>query len=558
MGWIVLVLHIFAVAWSAYVHTPVVDEIGHLPAGLAVWRFGRTNVYNVNPPAVKAVAALPLLVVDHEEDWSVLEVSQRERQEWLLGHQFVRVNGRRFWWLMTLARWSCLPFTVIGALVCWKWAREVVGPEGGFVALLFWCCSPNVIGYASLITPDIPSASCFLLASYLFYKWLESGTWLRVLSCGGAFGLLLLVKTQWIILLALWPLLSGWWLWTNKQQRRLKLAQFVVLLLIAWNVLCTGYGFRGVGTRLGTLSFYSAMLTGETHHASSDGPAQLRWEFLRDMPSPLPVDFIQGIDRQKVDFEVGRQCYLFGQWRERGHWSFYLITLAVKLPSGLLILLGFGVAFLIFQWPGSARELNQFSVLLIPTLVFFVIASSQTRLHTYFRYMTPALPMIYLFAAWAWCALQKTRFHWVGIVCCVLFVSESLWAYPHGMSFFNAVSGGSANGHRILTDANVNWGQDVKFVERWIEDHPEARPVTLTTWELFDPGEFGLPRALEDPTHPGPGWHIVSLNKLNWENGQFDQLAAITPVDRIAYSHVVIYVPEEHALGALHEADESP
>ncbi|MCA9033164.1 MAG: hypothetical protein KDA66_20260, partial [Planctomycetaceae bacterium] len=63
-------------------------------------------------------------------------------------------------------------------------------------------------------------------------------------------------------------------------------------------------------------------------------------------------------------------------------------------------------------------------------------------------------------------------------------------------------------------------------------------------WELFDPNEFGLPPALKDPTKPGPGWHIVSLNKLNWPNDQFNKLAAMTPVDRIGYSHVVIYIPE--------------
>ncbi|MCA8992518.1 MAG: glycosyltransferase family 39 protein [Planctomycetaceae bacterium] len=557
LGWAVVVVHVAAVAWSGYVHTPVLDEIAHLPAGLAVLKLGRTDVYSVNPPAVKFVAALPLLLVDHQEDWSTLDVSQRKRQEWLLGHQFIRLNGRRTWWLMTLARWSCLPFTVMGALVCWKWANEVLGPEGGFVSLLLWCCSPNVIGYASLITPDIPSSSCFLLASYLFHKWLQSGTWPRVFLCGGAFGLLLLVKTQWIILLAIWPILLGCLLWKHDQLRRQNLAQFAVILLLAWNILCAGYGFRGVGTRLGTIPFYSAMLTGETRHPTSAGPDRIQWKFLHDVPSPLPVDFIQGIDRQKIDFEMGRQCYLLGKWYERGHWSFYIVALAVKLPSGLILLLFCGAILVMVHWSRSIGELREFSALFLPAMVLFAIASMQTGLHTYFRYMTPVLPVAYLFAAWTWQSLRQTRLHWFATLCCALCVVESLAVYPHGMSFFNMLSGGSAHGHKILTDANIDWGQDLMFVERWIEDHPEARPITLTTWELFDPNEFGLPPALKDPTKPGPGWHIVSLNKLNWPNDQFNKLAAMTPVDRIGYSHVVIYIPERPDNGEPVTADKS-
>jgi len=38
---------------------PVVDEIGHLPAGISHWRYERFDLYRVNPPLVRLIASFP-------------------------------------------------------------------------------------------------------------------------------------------------------------------------------------------------------------------------------------------------------------------------------------------------------------------------------------------------------------------------------------------------------------------------------------------------------------------------------------------------------------------
>ena len=58
----ILLLHIFLVGSGAVVHAPVLDETGHLPAGLAILRSGRFDIYPQNPPLVKTIAALPCLL----------------------------------------------------------------------------------------------------------------------------------------------------------------------------------------------------------------------------------------------------------------------------------------------------------------------------------------------------------------------------------------------------------------------------------------------------------------------------------------------------------------
>lgn len=55
------------------------------------------------------------------------------------------------------------------------------------------------------------------------------------------------------------------------------------------------------------------------------------------------------------------------------------------------------------------------------------------------------------------------------------FISSSLWVYPHSLSYFNEVIGGPLNGPRHLLGSNVDWGQDLRYLE-WIE----SAPVKLT------------------------------------------------------------------------------
>jgi hypothetical protein len=46
---LLLLAHVVLLAWSATRHAPVVDETGHLPAGLSHWNLRRFDLYCVNP-----------------------------------------------------------------------------------------------------------------------------------------------------------------------------------------------------------------------------------------------------------------------------------------------------------------------------------------------------------------------------------------------------------------------------------------------------------------------------------------------------------------------------
>jgi 4-amino-4-deoxy-L-arabinose transferase-like glycosyltransferase len=212
-----LATHAALLTWGAWRHSPTVDEVAHLPAGISHWHFGRFDLYRVNPPLVRMIAALPVMAAGAKTDFGDYVEHSTSRSEFQVGGKFCTINGQRTFWLFTIARWACIPLSVVGALVCYAWARELYGPWPGMLALVLWCFCPTILGHAQLITPDAPAAALGVLAGYTFWRWLKAPSWTTALWAGVALGLCELTKSTWIVLFGLWPALwivwriGDWW-----------------------------------------------------------------------------------------------------------------------------------------------------------------------------------------------------------------------------------------------------------------------------------------------------------------------------------------------------------
>jgi hypothetical protein len=147
------------------------------------------------------------------------------------------------------------------------------------------------------------------------------------------------------------------------------------------------------------------------------------------------------------------------------------------------------------------------------------------------------------------------RGHWTGVLAVVLVtlsVVSSLRVHPHYVSYFNTISGGPENGWRLLGFSNIDWGQDLLEVDRWIKEHPECRPLSFSLDYFSTNGElFGLPRAsppelpqdasIDEVRTDETQWWIVSVKKLyNYpDHTGLEYLQQLEPVDKIAYAYHV-------------------
>jgi 4-amino-4-deoxy-L-arabinose transferase-like glycosyltransferase len=569
-----LFVQLVLVGWMGLVTSPNVDEVAHLSSGISHWQYARFDLYRVNPPLVRGIAALPVLLADPETDYTGWQNGPYTRSEFGVGRAFAGANGSAVFWYVTLARWACLPFHLMGGWICYRWASRLFSPKCGLVAATLYTFSPNILAYGASITPDAGAAAFGLLAGYAFWHWLQAPRWANAVKAGIALGLAELTKTTWIVLFGLWPCLwIAWRVFGPKRSGAVRsspgsLCQLTALLLIGLYLINLGYGLDGSFRPLGRFRFISHTLSGQER--PEEGANRFAGTALAWLLVPVPEDYLRGIDVQRFDFEQGKWSYLRGEQKHGGWWYYYLYALAVKLPVGTLLLLGLAICVTLCRSGYRSHRMNEVA-LLLPAVVVLLLVSSQTGFTRSVRYVLPCLPFLLVWTSKVALSFDL-RHRFLAVVTLIGLawgVLSSLLLFPHGMSYFNELAGGPRRGHVHLLDANIDWGQDLLFLKRWYDEHPQARPLHLAFFSdlFFDPDLVGVqwPPVPVGPTEgtrlqkpagrlgPQPGWHAVSVNHLygyrhlDSDEPVYTYLQQFRPIGSAGYSIYIFHVTLQEA-----------
>jgi len=550
--------------------SPTTDEIAYLPAGLSHWQYGHFELAAVNPPLTRLVAAIPVLFAGPKTDWTHYEKRHEPGVAHAVGEDFIRANGSRSPWLFTIARWACMPFSLLGLWTCYRWARELYGTSAGLLAGVLWCFCPNILAHGPLITPDVGGAAFGVCAAYTFWRWTRLMNWPRALLAGLALGFAQLARTTLIILIPLWLLVALIRVATNNQRhdtRACKLAAFQLFAIyaIALFVVNDGYLFVGTGRRLGDFRFVSLALGGPAAKETGTGNRFIRSPF-QDVPLPLPADYVLGFDSQKRQFEEpwSSRSYLRGHWRNGGWWYYYLYGFLVKVPIGTLALLLMAVVARIVD-RGRGHDWQSELCVLLPPLIILALVSSQTGFNRHFRYVLAVFPFLFVWMAQI-AAVQGTLGRWLrplAVTACAGSVMSSLWAYPHALSYFNECVGGPLHGHAHLLNSNISWGQDLLYLKRWLTAHPSARPFHLAFAGDFPLEAIGLafpfppPAAEKENTiggsrkarGPDTGWYAISVDYLRGDTypkaAHCEYFLRFKPVAMAGYSVYIYHLQDE-------------
>jgi len=579
---VLLSSHIALLAWSAARHSATLNEPAHLVAGLSHWKFGRFDLYRVNPPLVRMVAAIPITIVGHNEDWSDFAATPGSRPVFEMGRNFMDANKRDAQRLITLARWACIPFSVVGGYVCFLWARDLYGVGSGMLALVLWCFSPDILAHASLIAPDAGATAVAIGASYLYSKWMPRPTLSGAALAGVALGLALLAKTTLLVLYPAWFVV--WFLSRRNagsqekvmhdRSKRKELLWLVIIGVVSIGVVNLGYGFEQTGTALGDFDFVSDTFGGVGTHQRGFGN-RFRDGWLEMLPVPLPANYLLGIDVQRRDFEDYPDfSYLRGQFSNKGWWYYYLYGLTVKVPLGLWVLLIFAFGGRITRCVQALRGRRESNAkvnwrdelaVLVPLFAILALVSSQSGFSHHFRYILPIFPFAFIWISQVAEYASRASRIVVGLAA-LWFVGSSLSVYPHSLSYFNELAGGPRGGHAHMIHSSIDWGQDLLCLKQWVDEHPEAKPLRLIYCGDFDPQLLGIQFEAPEFTHPPdgspstlvlkPGWYAVSVNFLrgyDWRapigDGRFvtvpqDSCTALLKREPTALAGYSIYIYE--------------
>lgn len=576
---LILGIHIGLVAWLGFRQSPNIDETAHIAAGMAMWQYGSFDYYRVNPPLMRAIATIPVVLLPHEPVWADFdEASRLRRPEFSLGAQFIESHPDRWRVFLTAARWAIIPVSVLGGIFCFFWAKELFSPRAGIMALCLWCFCPNVITWSAVLSTDGTAATFGVGAAYFFWRWLRAPTHQSTILAGVFLGVALLSKMTWLVLLVAWP--SHWllnaFLWRRCLAAQPSLWRLICVMLIGIYTLNLGYGFRGSFTRLGDFSFHSTLLTADMPNAEGAPSNRFSDSLLGKLPVPFPAPMVIGIDEQRTDFETGMPSYLFGKWQNHGWWYYYLVGFVLKVPLGTLALTGLTLTT-VFVCRKSGDDLseglrskdtfshwygNQLSVVL-PGVVVLALVSSQDGFSRHFRYALPVFPFLFIWISQTVDSFVSQRNRLLRIAPWILLsqsVASCLAVFPHTMAFFNELAGGSSNGHWHMLGSSLSWSEDQSYLSEWLARNPQVnspyvlldRPVSVKRLGIQSRGvppgwteESGKVGSNSAAVGPVPGWHVISIQKIHEPDGSYLYFLDLEPETVIGHSIYIYHLDIE-------------
>jgi hypothetical protein len=132
-----------------------------------------------------------------------------------------------------------------------------------------------------------------------------------------------------------------------------------------------------------------------------------------------------------------------------------------------------------------------------------------TPIHFGARHALPAICMLGLLSG----RLIKQRPRWAIPLVFSLVIGSGLGmvrCWPHYLAYCNELAGGPSEGHRILIDTNLDMGQDLAELARWVE-RKKLPVIYLCYFGSGDPRAHGIPyRWVPDDrnAHLSPGYPV--------------------------------------------------
>ncbi|HEY4009330.1 MAG TPA: glycosyltransferase family 39 protein, partial [Acidobacteriaceae bacterium] len=419
------------------------------------------------PPLIKMWDAIPLL--HRQITQPAFTGGPFKKEGFVLGQRFLAANGID----QTLipARIMATLLTVFLATLLFFCAREMFGDKPALFALLLFCLDPNFLAHGAFVTTDIGAALTMLAAVYAFYRYVKRPTFARMIIVGVAVGLTMTAKFTGVFIVPILIVIAAIDYWRSKKKTdnvnspspRQLITGISVALVIGIGCVWTLYHFR-YAARPGSLQLNpaSGQYLQRLHSPLS------RWVLTTvSKLHLLPEAYIYGLADTKIST---LPSYFFGRdYPAAPHWYFPAAFL-IKSTLPFLILLGLAIAVIL---RGGWQKRREIIFLTVPPLFLFLLCTS-ADLGIGYRHLLPMFPMLYILAAG--CAAYVVSRYPKSIYAFALLLAwqcvTTATARPGLLAYANEAWGGPSKTHLYLSDSNVDWGQQLRAVRKYLETHP--------------------------------------------------------------------------------------
>ena len=493
------------------------DEINHLHAGYRYLTCGDFGWNPEHPPLLKLIAALPLLGMQiNDPAAKACGMPNAKMIDFHVGHDFIFANPER---VLMWGRAASSVFVFALLFLIWFAARRMFGLATAFIAAALVVFEPNILAHGALVTTDVAASFGFLAAIIALYFYFETRLGIYLILTGLATGVALAVKHSSVLLapafLALVVLDPIFVRSAEKSRLRriaINLASLLAVGLIAVSVLWMTYGLRYAGRPNGAQTW-------ENERApESKSLLATRLIPLLARGHALPEGYLKGFQDILVDPEViPRPVFLLGNVYRGGRWYYFPLAALIKFSAVVLI---FAVTAC-FAWRFWTKRPRELLFLIVPSAIFFAV-SCGSDLNMGIRHILPVLPLLILFgAAGTWAIFSRHRNGWVlCLVALLLHCASSLHAFPHYIAYSNEFWGGPANTYKYLADSNVDWGQSMKELKKYLDRTKPKACWVIHAYNDMD-SDYGIPCGetsefrMDEPPQHFSGTLIVTASALD-------------------------------------------
>ena len=421
--------------------------------------------------------------------------------------------------MLLLARSFAAVWGVLIGLLVYRWSRELFGPAGAWLSLVFCLTDTTLLANAPLATSDACAAFFFTWSTLAIWRMLQlpspRSTVVAAIAVAGLFVAKLSAPLEivvGIILLAIRSLYGAEWeiIWASQRRRVTagKAAAVVAACLIAvsvaaWLAVWFAMGFRYQAVNLRTVPAGELNLWGTLEAATRElGGFKGRLLSFLGEHHVLPEAYLYGLSH--VLLTMLRQSFFCGDYSVNGWWYYFPFTFLVKTPlptlAGVVVLPALAVVGM-QRSAGSSRARDWYPLTpLFTLLAVYWAASVTTTLNIGHRHLLPIYPAVFVLLG-ALPSLTRARvgLRWLPWALAASSCLVSAWTFPNYLAFFNGFVTRDEAWH-YLVDSNLDWGQEHYTLESFVE---RERRITGSETPIFG--------CLFDSTPQGPAGRAVTL-----------------------------------------------
>jgi hypothetical protein len=474
----------------------IMDEVAHIPAGYSYLTQKDMRLNPEHPPLLKDLSAIPVLFMndikfpDNLKSWT-----SEINSQWDFGFKFLYESGNNADKIVFWSRIPMLLLLMLLGLFIYRWTKELYGKLPALFAVFLFSFSPTFLAHGRYVTTDVGAAFAFFFASYFFIKYLKNQNRKNLFWAGITFGIAQLIKFSLILLVPYFGILILIWIYIKWRENKqfwktffYYISRFILIIIIGYILVYPVYLFH-------VYNYPQAKQISDTTFIASQFPVKpignlTIWMSKQPVLRPY-AQYALGLFMVFQRATGGNTTYFLGDVTNEGWKSYFPIVYAIKEPLVLHILTI--IALLVLAAGGTklawARAFKSFSGFLknhfteIAMLIFLAIywgASITSNLNIGVRHILPTFPFVYILVS----GQIKKLFNQIHnkkrvLVACYFvlgallawYAFSSLSIYPYYLSYFNELTGGAKNGYIYVTDSNLDWGQDLKRLAKWIEDN---------------------------------------------------------------------------------------